>query len=389
MLIVSSGDARNALNAAHGFTSLLQGIEGTFIIFQKHLCVQSDPIEVAGRNQDLTLHSRVSDYNQGYLDELLYKKRHLFEYYCKAFSIQPMEKYPYFHFLRKQLQEKHAAFFRQHENETATLLRMMEETPLSSRDVTLGKGKEPIALSRMILGRLWASGRVMIHHRKGAVKYYTLTENIVPEKFNYEGEGEECVKEMTRIILRASRVVSASRAAEQWYFVGKTKRVRELLQVLEKEGDVFSLRLENYKEPVYLPVEDREIWEDPQPAELDHVRFLAPLDPLIWNRSLFYAVYGLEYFWEAYKKPEQRTYGYYCLPVLYNGEIVGLMEPFFRKKDKVLEVRRFYLLNGKADRKRFWDTVEAELQRLSHNLGGKGIEVGKGSDMKRVRCEEG
>lgn len=384
MYIVSSGDARNALDVAHGFASLKQGIEGTLAIFSKHLCVQSDPIEVAGRNQDLTLHSRVSDYNQEYLNELLYTKKHLFEYYCKAFSIQPIEKYPYFHFLRKQIQEKNAPFFRKHEEETATLLKMMEETPLSSRDIAMGHSEGPIPLPRMILGRLWACGKVMIHHRRGAVKYYALTENTVPEKFRYEPGDEECVKEMTRIIVRASRIVSACKAADQWHFIGKTKRVRELLQLMEKEGDVFSIRLEKYKEPVYLPAEDRDIWEDPQPAESDHVRFLAPLDPLIWNRSLVSVVYGIEYSWEAYKKPEEREYGYYCLPVLFNGEIVGLIEPFFRKKDRVLEVRRFHLLNRETDSRRLRDAVEAELQRLSRNVGGRRIEMMKGSDMRIV-----
>ncbi|MBU7044906.1 MAG: hypothetical protein HXS54_00600, partial [Theionarchaea archaeon] len=77
MVTISSGDARNALAVIHGFTSLETGIKGTLTIFKRHQCVQSDPIEVAGRNADLTLQSRVSDYRQEYIYHLLYEKRHL------------------------------------------------------------------------------------------------------------------------------------------------------------------------------------------------------------------------------------------------------------------------------------------------------------------------
>ena len=55
---------------------------------------------------------------------------------CKAFSIQSMEKYPLFHYLRDQLFQKHASFFAKYEKKTNILFGMMESEPVSSRDIT-------------------------------------------------------------------------------------------------------------------------------------------------------------------------------------------------------------------------------------------------------------
>jgi uncharacterized protein YcaQ len=123
MLCVSLKDARHALAHTHGFTHLEKGCSGTVKVAQRHPCIQSDPIEVAGRNADLTLQSRVSDYNQTYLYHLLYENRALFEYYCKMLSILPMEKYPVFHWLRTRQSERHAPFFKEHKKETAFILK--------------------------------------------------------------------------------------------------------------------------------------------------------------------------------------------------------------------------------------------------------------------------
>jgi len=358
-------------------------MEGTLEFFHKHQYVQSDPIEVAGRNADLTLQSRILNYRQEYLYDLLYKKRQLFEYYCKMLSILPMEAYPIFQWMRSRQSERHTPFFKEHKKETSLILKMLEDGPLSSRDI---KGWKKVdwwgrtALSRVILERLCACGKVTIHHRDGVVKYYALTEDTVPGRI-YSAEtpdDEVCLKEMVKIIVRASRLVSPSRAPEQWYAIGKTKEVRELLETLEKEGDIFSLNFPDYRDKLYVPMEDREIWEDPASPESDYVRFLAPLDPLNWNRALFNAVYNIKYTWEVYKKAKDRKYGYYCLPILFNGSVVGLIDPFYKKKDKILEIRNFHVLNSKIEKKKFQRAVNEELVRFSEYLGAEEVEMKSG-----------
>ena len=137
MVTVSPEDAQNVLSQTHGFTQLQQGFSGCLKIFKRHQCVQSDPIEVAGRNADLTLQSRVSDYRQEHLYDLLYKNRQLFEYYCKMLSILPVEKYPVFHWMRTRLQKINAPFFKEHKKSPLVHIKIAEDLGLGHLDYTL------------------------------------------------------------------------------------------------------------------------------------------------------------------------------------------------------------------------------------------------------------
>jgi hypothetical protein len=53
------------------------------------------------------------------------------------------------------------------------------------------------------------------------------------------------------------------------------------------------------------------------------VRLLAPFDPLVWERRRFEHLWGWDYRFEAYTRPEQRRFGYYAMPVLWGYDIVG------------------------------------------------------------------
>ena len=59
---------------------------------------------------------------------------------------------------------------------------------------------------------------------------------------------------------------------------------------------------------------------------------------------------------------------------------MGLIEPYFRKKDAVLEIRSFYILDTDIDRKRFKKALKTEIQRFSSNLGAVGLDLKDGAD---------
>ncbi|HXR27646.1 MAG TPA: crosslink repair DNA glycosylase YcaQ family protein [Candidatus Baltobacteraceae bacterium] len=55
--------------------------------------------------------------------------------------------------------------------------------------------------------------------------------------------------------------------------------------------------------------------------------FLAPLDPLCWDRDLLRLLYGFDYVWEVYVPEARRRWGYYVLPLLFGDRLVGRIEP--------------------------------------------------------------
>jgi uncharacterized protein len=53
------------------------------------------------------------------------------------------------------------------------------------------------------------------------------------------------------------------------------------------------------------------------------VRLLAPFDPIVWDRRRFTLCWGWEYRFEAYTPAAKRTLGYYALPLLWRGRVLG------------------------------------------------------------------
>ena len=64
--------------------------------------------------------------------------------------------------------------------------------------------------------------------------------------------------------------------------------------------------------------------EQPESARApDIVRFLAPFDPVVWDRRRFEIFWGWPYRFEAYTPPAKRLRGYYALPLLWRSHIIG------------------------------------------------------------------
>ena len=53
------------------------------------------------------------------------------------------------------------------------------------------------------------------------------------------------------------------------------------------------------------------------------VRFLAPFDPIVWDRRRFELLWGWAYRFEAYTPAARRVRGYYAMPLLYGEQVVG------------------------------------------------------------------
>ena len=350
MMKVGAVQARNALWHVHNFgrSKRWRGKAGVLAMFSRHPVVQSDPIDIAGRSHDLMIHSRVDGYNPLHLDSLLYEDRALFEYYCKMASIIPMETYPVFGHFRKKQALANKPRLCKYRKEAEEILEAMARAPVCSRDFEGEKtdhwwGRAKI--HRIVLEDLFTEGRIVIHHRKSGVKYYTSPEKTVPKRLlEVEPPGQEgYLKAKAALIARSSRLVSPNGGAYAGFGESPSAPgAKRALSALVEDGTIMEVSIEGWRGSCYIPKDDEDVWRDP-PEPSNEMRFLAPLDPLIWNRRLFSHIYGNGYTWEVYKRPSERVYGYYCLPMLWKGQYAGLIEPFLRKKDCVLEVRSMNL----------------------------------------------
>jgi uncharacterized protein YcaQ len=95
------------------------------------------------------------------------------------------------------------------------------------------------------------------------------------------------------------------------------------------------------------------------------VRFLAPFDPLVWDRRRFEQLWGWSYRFEAYTPAEKRVRGYYALPLCYGDDVIGWAN--VSAADGALDVELGFV--GSRPRAReFRLELEAEVERLREFL---------------------
>ena len=73
---------------------------------------------------------------------------------------------------------------------------------------------------------------------------------------------------------------------------------------------------------------------------------LSPFDNLIWNRSRDEMLFGIDLRIEFYTPAPKRIYGYYSLPILHRGDVVGRLDAVVDRRAHLLTVRNVHLEPG-------------------------------------------
>ncbi len=92
-----------------------------------------------------------------------------------------------------------------------------------------------------------------------------------------------------------------------------------------------------------------------------NVRFLAPFDPLVWDRLRFEHFWGWKYKFEAYTPPAKRVRGYYAMPLFWIDRVVGWAN--IRMNAGVIDVDLGFI-DKRPQEKDFRQELEAEIARV-------------------------
>lgn len=328
------------------------GLDGVRAVFERLGSVQFDPLAVAGRNHDLVLHARVRDYDPAWTAELLYERRELFETYNKMLSLVPTAELPWYRQSWDRFLKAHRddAFIRHRETVDHVLERIRVEGPLSSLDFERGAKVDwywgPTTEVRAVLEALLEAGIVGLARREGNRRYFDLTERLYPaELLDRRTAPREQLQHKMLSRYRAHGLLGLGGEYTLWSGLGPAQRLRakdppgtptraELRAELLSLGALARVSVEGVRGERFVPAEEVDALrgaEDEVAAGrlLDGagVVFLAPLDPLTWDRDLLRSLFGFDYVWEVYVPREKRRWGYYVLPLLWADRLVGRIEP--------------------------------------------------------------
>jgi len=368
--------ARRFLLRLHGLIGepRFAGRQGVLDYIAQVGCIQFDPIDACGQNAQLVLQSRVKGFQKSMLDDLLYKDRLLVDFFDKQLAIWPAETWPYF--ARKRAY--YGGYGRSSEPVAAVCDRVLthisEHGPSCSKDLGLPEKVHwywsDTTLGRATLETLYFQGKLVIHHKKGTLKYYDLAERHLPAPLLEADDPHPDDWDYTLWnVLRRVGSVGFQQARRSDAFLGvkgvERGGVKKAILQLHDLGRLIRVEIEGIAEPYYAAARDAALLEEvlsgteykPQCA------FIAPLDNLIWDRKLLRQIFGFEYTWEIYVPEAKRRYGYYTLPVLYGERFVARIEPV-RGKDGVLEIRGLWLEDGVKPTK----ALRAAIDRAARSL---------------------
>jgi uncharacterized protein YcaQ len=371
-----------------------RGLDGAGLAMRAMEDLQLDPLVVVARAHDLMLHSRVLDYAIGDWAALTYERREFFEW-GGWLAVRPMEELPYFRVLmRREREQGHwIDVEREHADaidEMRSVLRARGE--VSNRDFDMRnrtriddyRGRKDSALA---LHYLWRVGEAMVTRRDRFERVYALTEAVAPAWAMREVDDVEAEDLLLRKTVAADgltrlnginsllrRKVAPAELAE-W-------RARRLA-----DGTLMEVRVEDWKATQVALGSDAgrldELqagrvpagWAPLETATEAEATFLSPLDP-VSARGRAKPLFNFDYTWEVYKPADQRTFGYYTMPVLWGDRLVGRFDPKLDRANGTLVVNGLWLEDPRLARDdAFADALALGMARFMRFLEAKWLDV--------------
>jgi uncharacterized protein YcaQ len=326
--------------------------------------VQADPIQAPARAQDLMLRHRVTSYRVGDLDRQ-FVRLGIEEDFLYAYGFMPRATHQLIHPRRDLtcadgthvpagLAADVLAFVR----ERGTVHPRDLHTQFGGERVLNGWGGVSQATTG-VLKTLHYYGLLRVARRQNGVRVYGVAPPY-PELLSPAQRMHQLVMLVTRILCPISEASLRSTLYLLTRGAPGLGRMHETVQSLLKSGELARAEVDG---EAYLWPADLRIGK---PAETQgEVRFLAPFDPLVWDRRRFEHLWGWSYRFEAYTPPAQRRFGYYAMPLLWGNEVIGWVN--LAAPDGKLAFEVGYASAAPKGRD-FREAFDAELARMAEFL---------------------
>jgi hypothetical protein len=315
--------------------------------------LQLDTINVVERAHNLTLWSRFGPYDRAALDRLAYGRRLLFEYWAHAACLVPTSHYPAWRraMLDYSVRSRAwGAWLRKNRRVLGEVEAAIAASgPLGSGDFEHRRRAgarggwwdwKPAAHA---LDYLWMSGRTLVHSRTHFRKLFDLAERVMPEPVSREPLGREA---FARWHLRQSLHAqgAATEADLRMYLTFPRTPAgdrRRALRAALAAGEVVEVGVDGERDRWLALAEDL-----PALAAAGRRRrpavgttLLSPFDSFLWHRDRTRRLFGFDYKIEVYTPGHARRHGYYSLPILHDGQLVGRLDPKTHRAERRLEVK--------------------------------------------------
>ena len=177
------------------------------------------------------------------------------------------------------------------------------------------------------LERLFGAGELVSGGRRNFQRLYAAPEAILtPEILNANPSAHEAAKGLILLAAKSFGVATAKDLIDYHRQV-RADGLKAIAELFER-GQLIEVQVEGWGEKAFALAGslDSVDWAKLEAGALEVTTVLSPFDPLAWNRDRAKRLYGFDYKIEIYTPAPKRTFGYYCLPVLHGGSLVGRLD---------------------------------------------------------------
>lgn len=383
---LSIADARRMALAAQGFDTARPKTKAT----QRHVdalisrlgVIQIDSVNVLVRSQELPLFARLGNHDRNAIPRATQQQK-LFEYWGHEAAHLPVDVHPLFrwkmnaartgkiaHWGLISFYEENKAFVRR------TLKYVEQHGPTTARELSTRTEKKGTWWdwdeAKVALEYLFLTGELMSRGRgSDFARVYDLPERVLPQRIidaPTPSEHEARKQLLVRSAI-AQGVATAGDLAD--YYRQKLATVKPLIADLVEEGELRVVAVDGWAEKAFVHRVAK------LPKQLHATALLSPFDSLVWCRPRNERLFNFHYRIEIYTPKEKRTFGYYVLPFMMNGEMVGRVDMKADRSSGVLLAQRVHTEKG-VKRSSINDALTAELAAMATWLGLDRVQIGRG-----------
>lgn len=332
---LSIKDARALALAAQGFDSPRTKTKSTtadaVALIKKLGVIQIDSVNVLVRSQELPLFSRLGDHDRNAIPKATSQGK-IFEYWGHEAAHLPVELHPMFRFKMHAARSgklKHwglTSFYAENKAFVKRILKYVEVNgSVTARELSTRTTKKSSWWdwdeAKTALEYLFLTGELMSCGRgSDFARVYDIPERVLPRKILQmpTPSETEARKDLLVRAMRAQGVATMRDLAD--YYRQKPAIVKPLVSQLVEQGVLREVSVDGWQDKAYVHRNAQ------LPKRLFATALLSPFDSLVWCRPRNERLFNFHYRIEIYTPQAKRKFGYYVLPFMVNGEMVGRVD---------------------------------------------------------------
>ena len=367
---LSADEARRLALRAQGLLGAPDRRGGVRGVLRQLGAVQLDTISVLARSHELVPYARLGPVGRAAVEASYWGGDTSFEYWSHAACILPVEEWPLFAFRRREFLARGHRWHRMQDSERScaeVLARLRADGPLTATELGGAKrGGEWWDWSETKIAVEWLldTGQVVCTRRRSWKRVYDLADRAVPSPLlDAEPDDAACLRQLLRQAGAALGVATAKDLAD--YHRLKSVQVTAALP----ESGLVPVRVQGWGRDGAAA----KAWADPaaldsEPRGRHRTTLLSPFDSLVWDRARTERIFGLVHRLEAYTPKAKRLHGYFAMPLLVGGRLLGRVDP--AREGRTLVARQVSLDSPKQV-----DALAAALTEAARWVGCDAVRV--------------